>query len=207
VVSNDIYDKEKQRNIVLAQVARGSRLIATMAGILGGKHQRKIKPCSLESLVRDCLYIFEASIDKVVYDFCGLPSIKGDEDDLKILFINLIKNSVEARRNNEELQLQVKSWLESGNIYVSIGDNGTGMTDDQLSNLWELGFSTKELGSGIGMQAIKRIADEHNAKIDVSSQLAIGSKFTLCFIAAQTVELPIGNGTADSKEEIRRSRT
>ena len=186
VVSNDIYDKEKQKNIVLAQVERGSRLIATMAGILGGKHQRKVKSCSLETLVKDCLYIFEASIDRVDYNFAGLPIIKGDEDDLKILFINLIKNAVEARHASKDLHLTVKSWHESGNIYLSISDNGIGMTPSQLDNLWEPGFSSKERGNGIGMQAIQRIADEHNAKIDVSSQADNGSEFIICFAAAQT---------------------
>lgn len=185
VLSNDIYDRNKQRDIVLEQVERGSRLIATMASILGGKHKRRIQPCALESLVQDCLYLFEKSFDRVEYDLGGVPKIRGDAEDLKILFINLIKNAAEARRTNCDLILHIKSWIEDGNVFFSVRDNGTGMTEQQLANLWEPGFSAKKFGNGIGMQAIRRIVDEHNARIEVQSTLEQGSEFVLCFFATQ----------------------
>lgn len=185
VLSNDIYDRDKQRDIVLEQVERGSRLIATMASILGGKHKRRIQSCSLDSLVQDCLYLFEKSFDKVEYELGGIPKIRGDAEDLKILFINLIKNAAEARRNNADLVLHIRSWLEEGNVFFSIQDNGTGMTEQQLANLWEPGLSAKKFGNGIGMQAIKRIIDEHNARIEVKSSPGKGSEFVLCFFATQ----------------------
>lgn len=185
VLSNDIYDREKQRDIVLSQVERGSKLIATMAGILGGNHKRRIQSCALETLVQDCLYLFEASFDKIEYELGGIPKIKGDAEDLKILLINLIKNAAEARQHGEDLTIKVRSWLENGNLYFSIADNGVGMTEKQLTNLWEPGFSVKKFGNGIGMQAIKRIVDEHNARIDVKSEPDRGSVFTLCFFATQ----------------------
>ncbi|WP_323816438.1 ATP-binding protein [Cellvibrio sp. NN19] len=185
VLSNDIYDRDKQKDIVLAQVERGSKLIATMAGILGGNHKRRIQSCSLEALIQDCLFLFEKSFDKIEYSFGGVPNIRGDAEDLKILFINLIKNATEARRGDVELRISVKSWLNHGNVYLSISDNGTGMTEQQLANLWEPGFSVKKFGNGIGMQAIKRIADEHNAHISVKSEFLQGSEFTLCFFSSQ----------------------
>lgn len=204
ILSNDIYDRDKQRDIVLAQVDRGSRLIATMASILGGQHKRRVQPCALESLVQDCLYLFEASFDKVEYELGGIPNIKGDAEDLKILFINLIKNAVEARRTDEDLTIKIKSWQGDGNVYFSIADNGTGMTESQLANLWGPGFSVKKRGNGIGMQAIKRIVDEHNARIDVKSELAKGSEFTLCFFAPQIAyEL---DDTTNTKDELAERR-
>mgnify|MGYP003576201790 CR=1 FL=1 len=185
VLSNDIYDRDKQRDIVLAQVERGSRLIATMASILGGKHRRRIQSCALESLVQDSLYLFETSFDRVEYELSGIPKIKGDAEDLKILLINLIKNASEARRQNQELIIKVRSWIDNNNVCFSIADNGTGMAEAQIANLWEPGFSGKKLGNGIGMQAIKRIVDEHNARIEVKSTQASGTEFILCFPSTQ----------------------
>ncbi len=204
VLSNDIYDRNKQRDIVLEQVERGSRLIATMASILGGKHKRRIQPCALETLVQDCLYLFEKSFDKVEYEFGGVPKIRGDAEDLKILFINLIKNAAEARRENTDLVLHIKSWTENGNVFFSIRDNGTGMTDQQLANLWEPGFSSKKFGNGIGMQAIKRIVDEHNARIQVSSTPHKGSEFVVCFFATQIAQDDPTNESA--KDELAERR-
>lgn len=185
ILSNDIYDRDKQRDVVLAQVERGSKLIATMASILGGHHKRRIQFCALESLVQDCIYLFEKSFDKIEYEFTGIPDIKGDAEDLKILFINLIKNAAEARREDKDLNLKIKSWIDNSNVYFSISDTGIGMTDKQLASLWEPGFSAKKFGNGIGMQAIKRIVDEHNAYIDVKSDVTKGSEFTLCFFVSQ----------------------
>jgi signal transduction histidine kinase len=204
VLSNDVYDRDKQRDIVLAQVDRGSRLIATMASILGGKHKRRVQPCALESLVQDCLYLFETSFDKVEYELGDIPNIKGDAEDLKILFINLIKNAAEARRTGEDLTIKIKSWIKDDNVYFSIADNGTGMTEHQLANLWEPGFSIKKRGNGIGMQAIKRIVDEHNAHIDVKSELAKGSEFTLCFFVMQIAYEDAD--TAKTKDELAERR-
>lgn len=203
VLSNDIYDRDKQRDIVLAQVERGSKLIATMASILGGQHRRRIQSCALESLVEDCLYLFEKSFDKVEYELGDIPAIRGDAEDLKILFINLIKNAAEARRENEELVIKIKSWVANDNVYFSVSDNGTGMSENQLANLWGPGFSEKKFGNGIGMQAIKRIADEHNARIDVKSELAKGSEFTLCFFASQVVK----ENSDNTKDELAERRT
>lgn len=202
VLSNDIYDRDKQKDIVLAQVERGSKLIATMASILGGHHRRRIQSCALESIVQDCLYLFEKSFDKIEYELAGIPAIKGDAEDLKILFINLIKNAAEARRENEDLVIKIKSWIENDYAYFSISDNGTGMTEKQLNNLWEPGFSAKKFGNGIGMQAIKRITDEHNAKIEVKSEVAKGTEFILCFFAPEAVNENL-NETKDELAERR----
>ncbi len=204
ILSNDIYDRDKQRDIVLAQVERGSKLIATMASILGGHHKRRIQSCALETLVQDCLYLFEKSFDRIEYELSGIPDIRGDAEDLKILFINLIKNAAEARRDTEELTIKIKSWVENNNVYFSISDNGTGMTKSQLANLWEAGFSRKKFGNGIGMQAIKRIVDEHNAHIDVTSEVAKGSEFTLCFFASQIAHE--GDNPDITKDELAERR-
>ncbi len=205
ILSNDIYDRDKQLDIVLAQVERGSKLIATMAGILGGHHKRQIQSCSLETLVQDCLYLFEKSFDHIEYELSGIPDIEGDAEDLKILFINLIKNASEARRDDAELTIKIKSWAENNNVYFSISDNGSGMTEKQLANLWEAGVSKKKFGNGIGMQAIKRIVDEHNAHIEVTSEVAKGSKFTLCFSASQIAHDDEDN-THTTKDELAERR-
>lgn len=204
VLSNDVYDRDKQRDIVLAQVERGSKLIATMASILGGKHKRRIQACSLESIIQDCLYLFEKSFDKIEFELGGIPKVRGDAEDLKILFINLIKNAAEARRDNADLVLSIKSWIENDNVFFSVRDNGTGMSEQQLANLWEPGFSAKKFGNGIGMQAIKRIVDEHNARIEVNSTLNKGSEFILCFLTTQVArEYPVETPAKDELAERR----
>jgi K+-sensing histidine kinase KdpD len=78
------------------------------------------------------------------------------------------------------------------------------MTEKQLASLWEPGFSVKKFGNGIGMQAIKRIVDEHNARIAVKSEVAKGSEFTLCFFASQIVHENEDEGK--TKDELAERR-
>ncbi len=197
VLSNDIYDKEKQKDIVLQQVERGSRLIATMAGILKGERKRKIQAVSLHEIVQDSLFLFGLSSNQVTYSFSeNIPSIRGDSEDLKILVINIIKNALEAKRDNVLLHITIKTYINDKHVCLSFADTGKGMPSHQLSNLWAEFTTSKEYGSGIGLQAIKRIADEHFAEIDVHSELGKGTEFTFKFPVSIAIE-----DTQDKLEE------
>ncbi len=181
VVSADIYDQEKQREIVLEQVERGTRLIATMASILRGKRNRKISPLSIEDIIRDCLFVFEKRFHSVSLEFSEVPLFEGDAVDLKIMFVNIIKNASEAARNGADLNLSIKIGLKNKHTYVSIKDSGTGINDEHLASLWESSRSDKKSGSGVGLQAIKRIADEHRISISVNSAIGKGTEFIFDF--------------------------
>ncbi len=180
VMSNNVYDEEKQRRTVLEQVARMTKLVATMSSVFQEQRERKEKPVELTELVKDCVVMFDKQIDSVDYDLVDLPLVSGDEDDLKILFINIIKNAIEAT-DRPRVVVYIRSWEEPGHICVSIEDNGVGMSSDRIKNIFRRPQTTKENGSGIGMQAIKRIADEHQASIDIRSTLNQGSTFIVRF--------------------------
>ncbi len=181
VLSNDIYDKEKQKDIVLQQVERGSRLITTMANILKGERTRKIQKLSLEEVVKDSVFLFSQGIDEVHYDFSEVPDVKGDAEDLKILVINIIKNAIEARETGRKLVVTIATWQTDEAICLSFSDSGVGMPQQVVDTLWDDAVSSKLTGNGIGMQAIKRIADEHSADIEVNSKPGKGTEFIFKF--------------------------
>ncbi len=181
IVSNDLYDEEKRRQVILEQVAWGSHLITTMAALLNGGRRIKVEAVSIEQILSDCAMVFGRTIPNLQCNFGSVPPLNGDSEDLKILFINVLKNAYEASRPATELKLQVQTWADERQIYVSISDNGVGMNPHQLENLWNSTESTKRGGNGIGLQTIKRIADEHNATIHVESCLSTGTTFTFCF--------------------------
>jgi signal transduction histidine kinase len=181
VVSNDLYDDEKRRQVILEQVAWGSQLITTMARLLNGGRKIKVERMSLEQVLTDCAMVFGRTIPNLRMHFEGVPEIDGDAEDLKILFINVLKNAHEATKPGAETDIQVRTWADSRRIYVAIEDAGIGMTEDQLGHLWDGLESTKKGGSGIGLQTIKRIADEHSASIHVESHPGKGTTFTFSF--------------------------
>lgn len=186
IVSNDLYDVDKRRSIILEQVAWGSRLIATMAQVLKADRKRKVGPVVLQEVLDDCCFLFKRSVKHLTVDHAEAFTLQADADDLKILFINVIKNAVEACQPECALELQVKTWTSPEGLCVSVTDNGVGMSQQQLDCLWLHLDSTKEGGNGIGLQAIKKIADEHDASINVTSALGRGTTFTFTFPHPQT---------------------
>jgi signal transduction histidine kinase len=181
VLTHELYDKDKQRQIILEQVALGSRLITTMASLLKGQRQRQVGPVSIQGVIEDCILIFNHVLASSAVDIGDDAVIMGDSDDLKILFINIIKNASEAVGVEGKVSIRVRAWKDNSAVRVSISDNGVGMPDDQVREMWSSGRTTKVGGSGIGLQAIKRIADEHKATIDVISHLGKGTDITLAF--------------------------
>jgi signal transduction histidine kinase len=181
VVSNDLYDEEKRRQVILEQVAWGSHLITTMARLLNGERKIKVERISLAQVLSDCAHVFSRLIPNLRTHFGETEEIDGDAEDLKILFINVLKNAYEATKPGAEADIEMRTWADSGRLYVSIKDAGIGMNDKQLAGLWSGLESTKKGGSGIGLQTIKRIADEHRASIQVESASDQGTTFTFGF--------------------------
>ncbi len=181
VVSNDLYDREKQHKIILEQVARGTQLITMMSSVLRGQRERQTKPVNLRSVIEGCMLLFEREIETIEYDFAEISDVVGDVNDLKILFINLIKNAVEAKSSERPLQIRIEGGESDGIVWISFMDNGCGMSEEQIENVWTRIKSNKRHGSGVGLRAIKRIADEHGASIRIESNQGEGTRFYLRF--------------------------
>ncbi|WP_086932909.1 sensor histidine kinase [Agarilytica rhodophyticola] len=181
VISNNVYDNDKQNAVVLEQVSRIQKLITTMASVFQGHRSRKEQPVVLTDLLIECITVFDGQIDSVDYDINEIPKIWGDKEDLKILFINLIKNAIEAAAVPGAVYIRVKSWLDVNRPCISIQDNGIGMSNRHVDNLFLRAYSTKPNGSGIGMQAVKRILNEHHAEVEVLSKEGAGSTFIIRF--------------------------
>lgn len=181
VVSNDLYDQKRQSEIILEQVARGTQLITMMSSVLHGSRERQTKPVNLQSEIENCLLLFEREIRKREIEFDSMSSVVGDANDLKILFINLIKNSVEAKVEGRPLAIRVFGGETTSYTWIRFMDNGCGMDSLQLDGIWDVRESHKLGGSGVGLRAVKRIADEHGASIVVKSELGVGSSFELRF--------------------------
>jgi signal transduction histidine kinase len=185
VVSNDLYDDKKQQHVILEQVARGTKLITLMSSVLRGQRKRKTNPVDLKALIKSCTTLFERELNAVKFELDPLRLVIGDVDDLNILFINLIKNAVEAKVAQRKLIIVIKGYVTNSGVTIVVEDNGCGMSDSQLAEIWSLPNSNKLTGSGVGLRAVKRIADEHNVKVTVSSKVGHWTRFELCFALAE----------------------
>jgi two-component system, sporulation sensor kinase E len=106
--------------------------------------------------------------------------IPADKDKLKIAFLNIIINAVEAMEE-EEGKLVVTMLHHHNACEIRITDNGTGITEDNLQRLFEPYFTSKRNGLGLGLAATLNILQAHNAQIDVHSVVGSGTTFVITF--------------------------
>lgn len=98
----------------------------------------------------------------------NLPQIMCDSNQIKQVFINIIKNSIEAIPKHGFVKLQVS--IEGKNVLIRIIDNGIGISKERVQKLGEPFYSNKEKGTGLGLMICFRIVREHNGSIKVKSK-------------------------------------
>lgn len=116
--------------------------------------------------LKDIISELMGNFERIEIHFEGdFPHFRGDKNLLKIVFFNLIKNSIEANSS----QLIIKSYWKYGerDFVFDIIDNGIGIEQDKISKVFLPFFSTKEGGAGLGLSLSKKIILHHGGEIKI----------------------------------------
>jgi PAS domain S-box-containing protein len=144
--------------------------------------------CTLQSVMDESI---AESLDRITLQHVNMQIrysnepcyILANKEKLKIAFLNIIINAVEAVQSvSGELGISIDS-LKDAHI-VTIRDNGCGIPEENISRLFEPYFTSKRNGMGLGLAATLNILQSHKATIDVTSVLKMGTTFTITFPAA-----------------------
>lgn len=128
----------------------------------------------------------QASLDNVQFETSienGLPEIYCEPNQLKQVFINILKNAIEVMPKGGTVSVLL-SKVEEEQVLISIMDEGSGIPEDKLKKLGEPFYTTKDRGTGLGLMVSYKIVEEHNGTIEVNSELGKGTTFH--------IKLPIG---------------
>jgi len=106
--------------------------------------------------------------------------MNGDEDELRRVFINLIKNGIEAV-NNRQATIHIRLKTVREGIIAEVEDNGEGISEEDREQIFSPQFSTKSSGTGLGLAITKKIVEAHNGTISFNSEPGRGTVFTLRF--------------------------
>ena len=118
----------------------------------------------------------------------SLPQVEGDEDELIQVFLNLIRNALQAMPEGGNLELVTRIHSNytvktdtnpkpRQAIVVEVRDSGTGIESEDLKHIFTPFHTTKSKGSGLGLPLSLRIVENHQGKIKVKSQLGKGTRF------------------------------
>lgn len=137
---------------------------------------------SLQELLRSVAVSFAISLENASVSFRSSidPAIKdyaGDQIKLREVLLNLLKNARESQA--DQIVLSASSGCDTSGIQISIRDNGCGIEQDQLDQIFQAFHTTKQEGTGLGLSLSKRIIEAHHGTLTVTSAPGEGSTFTV----------------------------
>lgn len=152
-------------------------------------HKERIE---IKEIIREIIHPYKNTLsEKVEFkeNYQGTDfSINGDLNKIKIVLKNLITNSIEAIPQQGQIEVSLSS--EKKGIQLIIRDTGTGIEKKHLDRIFEPNFSTKDVGTGLGLPISKKIIEAHGGTIQVSSKLHRGT----------TISIFLPRGKQDSKK-------
>jgi len=115
--------------------------------------------------------------------------VEGDAAQLRDVFLNLAQNAIQAMPRGGRLSMSC-SAMANRRVRVRVEDTGVGIAPENLTKIFELYYTTKERGTGVGLSMVYRTIQIHNGEIDVESTVGVGTTFIIVLpVAVKSVML------------------
>jgi signal transduction histidine kinase len=139
-----------------------------------------LQPVVLKALLDEVVPIVRPEAERLGVDLavdCGnAPDVNGDPTMLRQAFLNLALNACQAMPNGGTLRIRCDA-VRGRMVAISFADTGTGIRPEHLQRIFDLYFTTKEKGSGIGLSMVYRTVQMHDGEIEVQSTPGGGTTF------------------------------
>ena len=140
---------------------------------------------TIESLFRNCRQLMESTISSDIKIRAGVNpediALSADYAQVEQVLINLIKNAGDAISDKKNGTIHLKAFRVDEGTIIQVEDNGTGISDDIMEDIFVPFYTTKANGSGIGLSLSRQIMQNHKGTISVNSAPDKGAIFTLKF--------------------------
>lgn len=178
---NDVPRTQKYLDIIKSEIARSLNIMNDFMDYSKIKINKEIFDMSL--LLDELYDLFNILIsDKniklnYINEYDELY-VLGDYGRLKQVFVNIIKNSIEAISKNGKIDISTE--VKQKELKISIKDNGIGMSNEEMANMSEMFYTTKRNGTGLGVSLSKEIILAHNGNINYKS---VKNEGTECIVS------------------------
>ena len=143
----------------------------------------ELRPLDLRAEIDDALRLVETqalenNIEIRVDQLGRLPKVEGDRESLRSVFTNLIINALQSIGARSG-RLTITLSADARTVTTRIADTGDGISAENLEQIFEPYFSTKETGTGLGLAIVRKAIDDHGGTIEVESTPGRGTTFTV----------------------------
>jgi signal transduction histidine kinase len=180
---SDIQDETRRLDRIIRNFLKATR-----------KPPLRFRLDDLNEVISDAISFLKPQLDvaKVLVKFTkdkGLPGFLMDRERLYYAFMNLIKNAVEAMPEGGSLKIALTHRQHCAT--VTIADTGCGIAEKDLARIFDIYYTTKSEGGGLGLMMVYDAVAEHGGKIEVASKLNRGTTFKVLLpIREPQLQLP-----------------
>ncbi|WP_299062741.1 ATP-binding protein [uncultured Polaribacter sp.] len=178
--AKDLNAKEKLKEFsqtLIQQIDVMSSIASAFSDFAKMPTQKK-EQIEMISVVKFALDIFNESYIKYLPEEEVLYA-NLDKTQLIRIVTNLVKNAIQATDKEENPSIEVKVLSQDNHVKLTVSDNGKGISDDVKDFIFEPKFTTKSSGMGLGLGMIKNIIEAYDGVISFTSEVGIGTIFTI----------------------------
>jgi PAS domain S-box-containing protein len=176
-------DYHEHFSLLITELDRANLIIKEYLSLCQNK-SRDLSTCQLNNIIQDMYPLMKAAANsssmEVYFSPEAIPEIHLDEKEIRQLLLNLVRNGLEAMEPGGALT--IRTYYKNDEVVLEVQDYGTGIPPHILENIGKPFLTTKDTGTGLGLAVVYRIANDHQAKIQVAS----GQQGTTFFIIFKT---------------------
>jgi len=169
------------RNINQA-VDRATKIALALKSFSHTNYTGEMQPANIRNGLEMALTLYNnqikngVEVDRIYADVATVECL---EDELNQVWTNLIQNALQAMQNSGKLTVTVSTFDDG--VTVAITDNGPGIPEDIKNRIFDPFFTTKPIGegSGLGLDISRKIVEKHHGRLDLQSELGVGSTFSV----------------------------
>lgn len=179
--------------VMLSELERIEDIVSDLL-ILAKPQPSKMEKVDIGLLLEDTVDLFSSeailhNVEIITEIELADPYIKGESNKLKQVFINLLKNAIEAMPDGGKITVSAIR-TSNGRVVAKIKDEGIGIPEERIPNLGEPFYSTKEKGTGLGLMICNRIIKNHGGTMSIESEINKGTTISIFLPAFSPSKTP-----------------
>ncbi len=197
IIGRDLPNTSPARAVVKdvrLEIARINRIVTDLLQT-ARPHPPKVRKSDLNTTVEHAVMLgrqqgLSKAVEITLHKDPSLPELEHDSDQIHQVLLNLLLNALQAIDQKGKIAVTVER--RDNDAAIEVADNGRGISPELLPNIFRPFFTTKGDGTGLGLSLARRIVEDHQGRIDVTSTVGKGTTFA--------VILPVQRGATLASE-------
>jgi len=186
VVSQQAEDATRSLDVITQEIKRLDRVVRNFLNF-NRPVDVKLKKEDIQPVLQEVVTLAQSEarqhhVHILLHSGDDLPPIQLDPDLMKQCLLNIVLNGCQAMPKGGSLN--ISTALHNGSLELRVQDEGVGIPPESREKVFNLYYTTKENGSGIGLATVFKVVQLHNGEIEIDSEVGKGTTFTLKFPVA-----------------------